>query len=254
MDSCVDMVYVLKLDKNNEKEMRNHLEEVGIKRFQFYSVPGCVSDKNEGDMKLSLLDIMSHNPTNAIAQDITQNHVDMIKKAYMDGYTRVLFLEEDARLEKEAFEIKKWQPVSEWIQNCPKWDIFYLGYCNWPLVMSFLITTRIVKVWDPLLAHAYILNKRGMEKILNFTENGVKNMEMHIDKMYTRIPNFQKYACLPMVAFQNKDPALHTKACDHLNIRLSIKSLCWWNQYISVAIPILILIFIAWLTTRMFFF
>jgi hypothetical protein len=175
----------------------------------------------------------------------------MIKEAYHNNCQNVLFMEEDARLEKP--NQNKLNHVNDWLTNSKRWDIFYLGYCNWPMCASFLVTTNIVKLWTPLAAHSYILNKQGMEKILNYTEYGKKNMNIHLDKMYTKIPYFYKYGMFPMISFQKKDPALFLKACDKLNIHISMKTACKINQYISVMVPILFLILLTYFLMKMFF-
>jgi GR25 family glycosyltransferase involved in LPS biosynthesis len=162
-----------------------------------------------------------------------------------------LFLEEDVCINTN--HSSKYKNINNWLlQKTNKWDIFYLGYCNWPIIFSFLITKDIVRIYSPLAAHAYILNRRGMQKILNYTENGLKNMDMHIDKMYAQLPGFRKYAIFPMIAFQNKNPALFTKACDKINLNLSMKSCSIAIQYISVFIPILFILICTFLFIRIF--
>jgi|UniRef100_A0A6C0K4X4 hypothetical protein len=250
MLDAIEKIYVLKLAKNDGTVMEEHLQ----KRFpgkpvQFWEVEGKTVNKNEGSINLSLWRILCHNYVDEVAQDITKNHMAMIRDAHDSGEGCVLFLEEDARFEEAP--VSRLKGVSEWLKNSPMWDIFFLGYCNWPLVASFFVTTNVVKLWSPLNAHAYILNRRGMQKILNYTENGQK-VNQHVDKIYATMPMLQRYGMFPMIAFQNKEPALFTKVCDKLNVRMSMRTLCIVNQYLSLLIPILIIGMIVYGLLRFF--
>jgi len=119
---------------------------------------------------------------------------------------------------------------------------------------NFFIHSGIVKVASPLLAHAFILNKRGMEKILNYTEYGRQHMNCHFDKLIgSKVRTLQKYAVFPMFAFQGKNPALFQKALDKMNVQISIRSLCKWNEALSICIPFLLILMIIWLCYRYLF-
>jgi hypothetical protein len=248
----IDIIYVLKLKKNDKSELQEHLKL----RFPdtpvlFYEVEGKTTNKNEGEIDSSIIKIMNHNTVDDIALDITGNHIEMIKDAIMNNYKNVLFMEEDGRLEEG--NPKKMEHVNHWLTYCPKWDIFYLGYCHWPILLSFFITTSIVKLSSPLCTHAYILNRRGMEKVLNYTEYGKKNMNMHIDKIYSTLPNFFKYGIFPMISFQNKDPALFTKTFDKVNMKISMKTVFRILEYSSIILPIIIIVLFIYFLTRFFF-
>jgi len=252
MLQVIDCIYVLKLLKNDKTELQKSLNELfPDKKVNFYEVEGKTVNKNEGSINMSIFKIINQDYTDDVALDITKNHIEMIKQAYNNNYQYVLFMEEDARIEKPS--CKKLESVNQWLSNSKKWDIFYLGYCNYPLPVSFLVTSNIVKLWSPLNAHSYILNKRGMEKILNYTEYGKKNMNIHADKMFKQIPYFNKYGMYPMISFQKKDPALFTKACDKLNLRLSMKTVSKVIENLSIIVPILFLILITYLMMKLFF-
>lgn len=250
MLNLIDMIYVLKLKKNDATKLEKNVREIfpNIK-IKFYEVDG-ISNKNEGNINQSLFEIIKHNTINEVALDITKNHIEIIKEAYNNNYNNILFLEEDVIFENPSQ--KKMENVDIWLTNNKKWDIFYLGYCNWPVMCSFFITSNIIKVTNPLLTHAYILNKQGIEKILNFTENGKKNMNMHIDKLFIKIPNFNKYAVYPLLAYQEKNAALFTKACDKLNLNLSMKTICKISQYISLLFPIIFIFLLVFILYKIF--
>jgi hypothetical protein len=248
----VESIHVLKLRKNDKIELENQLnEKFPGTRINFLEVDGQTVNKNEGSIHLSFCQIVNQNYVDEVALDITRNHIEMIKQAYASEAKCVMFMEEDSRIENVS--AKKCASVNNWLANSPKWDIFYLGYCNYPMPVSFLVTTNIVKLWNPLAAHCYILNKRGMEKILNYTEYGNKNMKIHVDKMYTKIPFLAKYGMFPMIAFQNKDPALFVKACDKLNLNLSMRTACKYNEYVSILLPILFIVLLGYFLMKLFF-
>jgi hypothetical protein len=253
MLTSIEQIYVLILKGQQRDELQKNLKEtfspdVKISWFEVEKT----NQKNEGKMEISWLDIMFHNKPDNIAKNITYNHIGMIKDAYMKNYKNVLFLEEDCRFQK--IKDKKWKSVDLWLTNSPKWDIFYLGYVNWPIPVSLFITTNILKLLSPLLAHSYILSRRGMEKILNYTEYGRNRMDEHIDKLYSTFPNFQKYGIYPMVAFQKKDPALMVKALDQMNLNISGITLAKWNENFCLIIPILILVLLAFFIVKLFFY
>lgn len=252
MLEIVDKIMILKLKKNESSEMEKHIEErFPNKKYEFYEVEGKTINKNEGSINMTVFKIMKHDYIDDIVLDITKNHIEMIKKAYNENHNTVLFMEEDARIEKN--NITKCNNVNKWLRTNNKWDIMYLGYCNWPYPISFMINLNVVKVWSPVATHCYILNRRGMQKILNYTENGKINMNMHIDKMYTKIPNLQKYAIFPMIAFQNKEPALFLKACDLMNIKCSMKTASIVVQYLSLLLPLIFIFIFCFFLIKLFF-
>ena len=40
-----------------------------------------------------------------------------------------------------------------------------------------------------------------------------------------------------MIAYQDKDPSLYTKACDKLGIHVEFNSFCKFNEFVSLLIP-----------------
>jgi len=255
MIDLIQHVYILKLEKNDGQEIENNIKQLFPgKKIYVHEVEGCKkSNRNEGSINLSFWKILNHSYVDDIAKDITKNHIDMIRKAFMDNLDFVLFVEEDSRIETQKLINEKCKRVNQWmLKRRNKWDIFYLGYCNWPVLFSFLITPDVVRIYTPLAAHCYILNRHGMQKILNYTENGNKNMEIHIDKMFATIPSFRKYGIFPMIAFQKNNPALFTKACDKINMNISMKSASIVIQYCSIILPILLILITTLLFIKLF--
>jgi hypothetical protein len=251
LNNFIDIAYILKLKKNPMDSIQTNIISK-VKKYYIYEVDG-IKMNNEGNIDISLFTIMTHNHINAVSLDITKNFINMIKHAYLNNYSNVLFLEEDA--EFDNIDSSKIEKVESWLsQNYSKWDIFYLGYCNWPYMTSFMINPNIVKVSCPLLAHSFILNKSGMEKILNYTEYGQKNMNHHFDKILgSKINSLRKFAIFPMISFQHKNPALLQKALDKMNINLSMKSICKCNEIISILFPLILIIIFVFYIIKLFF-
>jgi len=246
----VDIAYILKLKSRPRPEtLLSQLPNSFL-----YEVEG-IKMNGEGEINVSIWSIFGHNHTNPVSLDITKNFIDMIKHAYYKQYHRVLFLEEDAMF-SESISPSKLSFVENWLSHYDtRWDVFYLGYCNWPYPCSWLINPHVVKVSCPLLTHSFILNRRGMEKILNYTEYGKLNMNQHFDKMIgTCIKSLQRYAIYPMISFQSKNPALLQKALDKLNMQLSCRTLCRWNEHLSLFLPILLLCCFIYFILKITFF
>jgi len=251
LNKIIDIAYILKLKKNPIEPIESRLLSK-LKNYHLYEVDG-IQMNNEGTIDINLFSILTHRHTNPVSLDITKNFIGMIQHAYSKNYNCVLFLEEDAMFVDVSSS--KLKAIELWLNNyMDKWDIFYLGYCNWPFVCSFLVQSNIVKLHNTLLAHSFILNKRGMEKVLNYTEYGKKNMEAHFDKIIgSQIQSFYRYAAFPMISFQSKNPALLQKALDKLNIQLSCKTLCRGNEILSLCIPFLFIVFVIYYIMKWIF-
>jgi hypothetical protein len=236
----VNRIYVLGLQKNETEIHSAYKSILPLEKTQMVLKEGVGNSQNDGKMESSLWKILNHSTIDAVSRDIFKNHISIIREAYENTTNEtVLILEEDARFPN--WDQKKWDNIENFLRTYPtSWDIFYLGYCNWPYFSSLMVTKNIVKVSSPLTAHAYILNRNGMAKILTTFENQ-NNLyaNMHIDKFFLKIPNFRKYAAFPMVSFQEKCPGLYLKACDKLKCRILFSTFCKVNELISIIVPYL---------------
>lgn len=240
MIDLVDKNFVLGL-KKKETEIRSYFDKhFPSEKLIYHFTEGVGAQHNDGQVTSSLWDILCHNTIDKVSIDIFKNHIAMIEQAYKDDTVQhALFLEDDARF--PSWNASKWQRIESWLQN-HRWDIFYLGYCNWPYPWSTFVTKDIVQISSPLTAHAYILNRTGMAKILSTVDRNPHYRDtVHIDKLFTMIPSFQKYGMYPMASFQEKCPGLYLKACDKLKVRILFKTCCQWNEQFSVIFPILVI-------------
>lgn len=244
----IQSVYLLTLKGKDVPTLKKKYSDTfGDDRLHILEAEGTPKNSNSGNLTTGFFKILRHDAVDDTALDITRNHLHMIKEMYTKGVATCLFLEDDA--EFEEFPIHAQISVRDWMKRS-HWDIFYLGYCPWPILFSLLTTRRIVRVYTPLTTHAYILSRSGMEKVLEYTKkNGTHTL--HIDKLFSKIPSFRRFALFPMVSFQNQDPALYTKACDYLGVRFSFKTLSRILERVSVLIPFLLIFCICFLCWRL---
>jgi len=246
-----DSVYMLKKRTDDPEPLQKELS-LYFERFEFFEIEGVSKPVNAGTIECSLYEILRHEKTDETAMDITRNHLAMIQKAYQEGKQTALFLEDDVHFELR--EMETWRDrLLSWVHPSHHhvWDILYLGYCPFPLILSFWTAPGFIRVFTPLTSHAYVLNRHGMEKILGYASTTEGKKPCHIDKMFTKIPSMRKYAVFPMMAFQKKDPALYLKACDHISTHISFTTLCKTFEWLSLFFPILFLFLLIWFVYRM---
>jgi len=247
----IDQIYLLKLKSHAFPDRLYHQLESYFPSIpiQIHEVLGVSTGKNEGDMKLSTWDILSHQKPDRVAMDITHNHLIMMQRAFQpDHVQHVLFLEEDAILEKQDLFLRTWKKVC---QSVSPFDILYLGYCNWPWLLSFYVSSCLVRPMSPLLAHAYIVSRSGYSKIQRYwTDILETKKEIHFDKLLGQIPSFQKLAVHPILAYQSKNPALMTKLTDQWNIHISNPRFLTVFHWISILGSFLMIFIIAWILSH----
>lgn len=252
MNIEVSKISVLGLEKNEKKIEEKFNGLFPTRKVDYYITKGVGTTQNDGTTYSSFWNILNHNTVDKISMDIFKNHIAIIKRAWEDERVdTILVLEDDAMF--PDWNQERWNKVWYWLtENKEKWDIFYLGYCNWPKLWSVFVTSSIIKVKSPLTAHGYILNRNGMYKILKTLERNPHCSRMHIDKFFIKIPRFEKLSIFPMVCFQEKCPGLYLKACDKVNVRILFSTCCKWNERISIVVPFLTLMIIFYIIMILF--
>jgi hypothetical protein len=243
-------VYVLTLKNKPHEALCQRYDALFPSQYKLFEVEGTPKNANGGEIGSSVLKIMRHNEIDATALNITENHTAMIREAHAQGHENVLFLEDDALFTPLSKE--KENRLKEWMQsNSHKWDIFFMGYCPWPVLSSFMVTRDVVRVFTPVCAHAYVLNRSGMEKMLMFLEEP-QHRRHHFDKVFQLIPHFRKYAVFPMISFQEVGPALYVKAMDQLGVTVSFLTMCRALEWTSLLVPVILLAIMVLLLVRFF--
>ena len=131
-------------------------------------------------------------------------------------------------------------------ENPEMWDIFYLGSCPWPVILSFPVAFNIVSIPSPHLGHSYILNRRGMKKILDrhLLDSFINIPIMHVDKLFATMPNLNKKGTYPSICFQQKSPTLFKEAQKKLYIPLEFNQINKILETIAITWPILLFLII----------
>jgi len=250
LSSLSDKTIVLALANSTCDALRKNLMENGIVDPMFYRVRGNAKKRNNGGVTkdTTLMEILAHNKADETSLDIYHNHIGMIRHAYQAGYERALFMEEDARFENDM-DASQVARVIAWIRENQEWDIFYLGYCPWPVVVSFPISTNIVDIPSPYLGHCYLLSRRGMKKILDYHPIRQKKI-CHIDKVLANIPGLVKRGTYPALCFQEKEPALYREAQKKLYLPLSFRRLCKIMETVALLWPILFVLLLVYYVTK----
>ena len=119
----------------------------------------------------------------------------------------------------------------------------YFGYTPYPYPLSYLVSSCIVKVFSPMLTHAYAVSRKGMKKILALKQQ-YDNNPIQYDK-FLAYSNLSKYAIFPSINFQNIDPKLYRNALYLLNCpNIPYYYISRFIEYFSIIFPIAIIIII----------
>jgi hypothetical protein len=246
MFNSIDKIFVLGLLKHKkaiEEKFNNLFVSNDDKKKLVYHYTEGVGNQtsNDGSYNANLKQILGHNTTDAISKDIFMNHIKIIEKAYLGKHQNIMVLEDDA-----VWDVKKALPIvtkmNNFILTQPKsFDILYLGYCNYPFMFSAfnLKNPSIVRPFRPLCAHGYIVNREGLAKILYYQKLVYPTFDGHIDKFYATCSHLTKKAVFPQFIFQEKAPALYTKACDIIGVNVSFDTICKINENLSLVMCLL---------------
>jgi GR25 family glycosyltransferase involved in LPS biosynthesis len=126
-----------------------------------------------------------------------ESHINVIKKAYNEGYNNILIFEDDIR--PSIFYDEKILDEAITFMKTNNWDIFYLGYFvidDELKVLKIKNNNKNIFQFNACAAHAYCLNRKSMEKILNVYEKYISYM--HVDRFYS-IDIFNNYFITPII-------------------------------------------------------
>jgi len=159
----IDKIYYINLDSRTDRN-EDTIEE--LKKWGLYEMSERVSAfKGTDSLTFSYGSDDYRRNNNAI----TLSHLEAIKKAKELDLDRILILEDDI-----TFLPVNFQDPFYFINNCineikkiKDWDVLYLGGTIHQDSI-FLERPFLMKVENLLGAHAYIVNKRSYDRILNF--------------------------------------------------------------------------------------
>lgn len=254
-----DAKYVLSTPQSTRKDaLRENFHAIGLHDFEIIDFQPAKSyektRKNNsngigGVTNQSLMSTIRHKICDETCQNIAKNMFTLAKKGYDAGCQNIIIFEDDARFsiplrKRRLSHCIKWMAMHEW-------DIFYLGYCQWPKLISWFVTKHIVKLTSPMCLHGYCLSRHGMEKVLKISRL-YHIYPQHVDKIYGRY-RWKKYGIFPSICFQSDAPALYKKASEKLPFDINFKAIMRLMEYGSLTIPFILSIIILILVIHMFF-
>lgn len=234
-------VYIISIPSSNRKnDISNNFQKIGIKNYEIIDFQPASKTINNGSNNIDLIDIFSHNHCDSTCQNICDNHLNIIQKAYNDNLDNVLIFEDDALFDI-PFDFNKLNIVTKWLKN-NEWDLFYFGYCAYPIPIVLPVSRHIVKIFSPFLAHSYAISRNGINYIM---KNKHKFKGRHVDSVYAELP-LQKYGVWKNMCFQSNDPALYKKAMNMLNLSIPLKDITKFLEIVSLYIPFIIIFIIIY--------
>jgi hypothetical protein len=211
-----------------------NFETMGISKtdIQFIDFP---FQKLENDGSVTdLFSILNHTSKDQTSRAIYNNHVSLIRLAHHYGWDEIVIFEDDARFHTKIAS-ESWERCAKWKYENQDWDVFYYGYCQWPVLFSVPVRWDILRLSSPLTTHAYSIHKRGIRKLVAHLDKYPECRSQHIDKILSVLP-LRKYGIFPMISFQSEDPALYRKAIGMLPVLRSVSfgSVCVFSEYASL--------------------
>ncbi len=200
MDTLVDAAFCISLSENSSR--RDILEKEWRK---INVIP-----------KYFLVDRHPENPE----KGCFESHVRVCKNALKSGYKTVLVFEDDVRFLKNATNRTR-RNVQYFMENCKNWDILYFG-----LIVERMWLSRHLGVAHCYGdgAHAYLVSRSGMEKIVS-----MKN-DMPYDVV---LKNTLKaaYCLFPMIAIQAPEDKVGSAIADFRGHDY-VKDERYWNRIV----------------------
>tara|TARA_Y100000114_G_scaffold143323_1_gene150742 strand:+ start:342 stop:1139 length:798 start_codon:yes stop_codon:yes gene_type:complete len=235
-------------NKNMVREkMIPNLESKGINNINIYvfdeNKTGC--QKNNGDTTFSIKDLYNikndqgknSKICNDLCKNLCENHLYIIKQAKKLNSENVMIFEDDARF-IDNLTPSKITRIIGWMNTHSKWDVLFLGAIAFPYPIILPVSRDIGKCNFPTEAHAYILSKKGIDKMCKMKE---KN---HFDFMLQKYLD-NKFICVPSICNQNKSPAMFETLSKKFKISPSVENytrLKNIHNTISIIIPFIIII------------
>ena len=209
-------ILYINLDRAIDRRLKleNILIDNKLNYKRIEAVDGKLFEKNELKQKYNFRKLS----TSEVA--CTLSHIKAIQYAFDNSMETVLIMEDDCSFEYLNFKKK---PLRKLMSIDNDWDIIQLGIiCGEELYNNFtkILDENLTKsCYYSLGAVAYLINRKGMEKILNYFSK-TRNLKVadeyiyELSNTYLTIPYFTQYDNLfksdirDDLDFQNKSKAL----------------------------------------------
>ena len=236
-------IRILTIPTSNFPRIKDKMEKAGIQTYKIHTYPSAKKTSNKGGKNIDFLDILAHDHIDETSLNITRNHVNVISESFAEGLENVLILEDDVEFSVSSQKLEK---IQNWISN-NNWDILYFGHCPWPIIFNIPVAKDIVKTFSPLLAHCYLLNRRGMSKVIQTYR---KKKLLQFERLL-QASNLRSYAVLPSIAYQIDPPGLYSNAVEKLNLPcISHNKVFYSMEIIAVCMPIIISMILVWVCIK----
>lgn len=169
-------IYYINLDRSPERKkfMEDQFRKYNISNYK--RIP-AIDGKKISNILHDTIDgiTFTNNYVDLIHNEVgcLLSHLKAIKTAYDNGLDQVLILEDDCSLDLMVFWKNNLTAVLENLGK-PDWEVFqlYTGNCIDFKSKSCTLQTGKKDCWGCV---AYLINRRGMEKIVNFIETDNRN-------------------------------------------------------------------------------
>lgn len=224
-------IFVLTLPQLPKKQirMREHLvgecamSESRIHFFEGHADPDIdLLTERFSDHELSLLDALTLSPMlhDRVGRNITENHLRMIR--YAQDHVEdsdigwCVFLEDDARFDRSVFSIDQARWIEFSLRSYPRLEVILLGGLPFwgsslPPVGLYDRPYLVHNMSRTLTAHAYILTRRGMEKLLAVTDRLKDRIDRIPFDQWFYEADMTVHTTFPMICFPCREPALYRR-------------------------------------------
>lgn len=166
---CIDIIYWINLDRSDQRRnnMLNILNNIDIKNQRISAIDGKTLSDAEIYNRLSNIDYSR----TKIEYACLLSHLDTINTFNKSNYEIALILEDDLSLEY----LKYWnKSICEIIDNAPKdWEVIMLNYQAHYYLKDVYTLNYKGRIHS---AQAYLINKRGSNKLMNMISKNDKYM------------------------------------------------------------------------------
>jgi GR25 family glycosyltransferase involved in LPS biosynthesis len=148
-------------------------------------------------------------------------HLNIIEEAIEKKLKYVLILEDDARFYTEE-QYSGWENAMlafEQILKIEDWDILYIG-CDIGDPELKKIDKNLISVRNASSSHAYILNSRSFEKLLEL-KNKITHLDTHMCHFFSK-----KYASFPLTTVQT-----HVNKTDIMETGVTMMTSFWQKSF-----------------------
>lgn len=197
LDTFVDKTYVLHLDFRNDREIhfKNELKKININNYKVISGYSPMSK----DIPYEYLYCLKNKNINILHgyNCVLFGHLDIIKDAKLNGYKKILILEDDVFFKENFNEVL--EKIIESQLNIIQWDALWVGINATPITNEQKIINKVsenlIKInFFACGAFCYILNINTFDFILRNTLPSISNPLYSMDSFYFKY-FIKKYHC-----------------------------------------------------------